>query len=119
MMLYADCMYASLLLGYIIVSNLRLICYAWNSSRLEAKQHMCYFITVALSLCFSLPLIINDVVFFSSHTGSYTDWRIGYYSDWFAKTMPPFIYILFKPAEDCFACFNRLAPQPYSICQYA
>ena len=109
-MLLCDCIYAATLFVYIIYMGLKLICSAWTSSRYEAKHHMKYFVVVSLGLALSLPLVINDLLLFHENTTRYANWRIGYYTDWFAKTLPCIVYILMKPAEDCFNCFNRLAP---------
>ena len=49
----------------------------------------------------------------------YLHWRGGYYFDWFAQLWPALFYLLLKKNEDCFGCFNRMAPQPYSVVQFS
>ena len=80
---------------------------------------MCYFVVVSISLWLSLPLVFTDLLMFMHNTALYGDIRFGYYSDCFAKTLPCFVYLFMRPAEDCFTCFNRLAPQTYSALQYS
>lgn len=109
-MLLLDAIYGSLLLVYIIVMGLMLICSAWSFSRYEAKHHMNYFIAVSLGLGLCFPFVIYDLLIFKEDPTGYSNWRFGYYTDWFAKTLPCVVYLLMKPAEDCFNCFNRLAP---------
>ena len=117
-MLICDCIYASLLFFYEIFCVIKLICFSWKYSRHEARTHMSYFVLNSLGLLLALPIVINDLVFFTFHTKDYDQWRLGYYLDWFAKTAPSLVYLLTKKTEDCFLCFNRLAPQTYSVIQY-
>lgn len=118
-MLVCDCIYATTLFLYEIFCMAKLIYFSWTYSRHESRQHMPYFVFNSLGLFLALPIVINDLLFFALHTASYGDWRIGYYLDWFAKTLPSAVYILTKKNEDCFSCFNRLAPQTYSVIQYS
>lgn len=76
---------------------------------------MKYFVITSLGLLLALPLVINDLIYFMYNTNTYADWRYGYYFDWLAKTLPSMVYLIGKRTEDCFNCFNRLAPQTYSI----
>ena len=109
-MLILDCIYSSMLFVYILIVGLILICLAWTTSRYEAKHHMTYFVVVSLGLALSLPLVIIDLELFRENPDNYANSRIGYYTDGIAKTLPCALYLLMKPAEDCFNCFNRLAP---------
>ena len=118
LMLICDCIYASFLFLYMIAFNLRLICYSWRFSRHEAKQHMFYFVTNSIGLLLSLPLVIDGLLVFINHYEEYTLIRWVYYEDFVAKSMPSLVYLLTKKNEDCFNCFNRLAPQTYSVLQY-
>ena len=119
LMLYCDCTYASLLYIYEIMCMVRLIYFSWKKSRLEAKAHMKYFVLNSLGMLLALPLIINGLVVFIREYDMYTWKRWVYYQDYFAKMLPSLIYICTKKNEDCFNCFNRLAPQTYSIFQYS
>ena len=114
-----DTVYSACLFMYCIFCVSRLIIFAWNYGRLEARKHLTYFITVSLSLGLSLPLIIADLLVFMNKTNMYGDIRLTYYSDNIAKALPCAFYLLMKPAEDCFSCFNRLAPQSYSVIQFS
>ena len=118
LMLYCDCTYASLLFFYEIWTMVRLICFSWKKSRLEARAHMLYFVLNSLGMLLALPLIINGMLVFISKYDEYTTLRWVYYQDNLAKILPSLIYIATKKNEDCFTCFNRLAPQTYSILQY-
>lgn len=42
-----------------------------------------------------------------------------YYLDVVTKVLPSMLYLATKTNEDCFNCFNRLAPTRYSILQYS
>ena len=119
LMLYCDCTYACLLYNYEIYTIVRLIIYSWKKSRLEAKAHMSYFVLNSLGMLLALPLIINGLVSFIRNYDEYEWKRWVYYQDYFAKMLPSLIYICTKKNEDCFKCFNRLAPQTYSIIQYS
>ena len=114
-----DCIYSGALMLYVIFCFIRLIVFAWKYSRLEAREHMWYFMVVSASLGFSLPLVINNLLMFMHKAALYGDIRFVYYSDCIAKTLPCAVYLLMKPSEDCFTCFNRLAPQTYSVLQYS
>mgnify|MGYP001626840315 CR=1 FL=1 len=118
-MLYCDCVYASLLFIYMLYCCVRLIYLSYKYSRLESLNHMFYFVVGSLGLLFALPIVINDLLYFLTHTDTYTSWRLGYYLDWLAKTLPSVVYLICKRNEDCFNCFNRLAPQSFSIIQYS
>ena len=110
LMLYCDCTYASLLFIYEIYTMVRLICYSWQKSRLEAKAHMWYFVLNSLGLLLALPLVINGLLVFLFEYDEFTTLRWVYYQDNFAKVLPSLVYIATKKNEDCFNCFNRLAP---------
>ena len=110
LMLICDCTYASLLFIYLIWCMTVLICFSWKNSRLESREHMWYFITNTLGMLLALPLIINGLVTFLLKYDEYTTLRWVYYQDNLAKILPSLIYIATKKNEDCFKCFNRLAP---------
>lgn len=114
-MLICDTVYACLLFIYMLYCNIKLIYMSHKYSRLESNNHMRYFVITSLGLLLALPLVINDLIYFMYNTNTYADWRYGYYFDWLAKTMPSMVYLVSKRTEDCFNCFNRLAPQTYSI----
>ena len=118
LMLISDCVYAVLLYLYMIWTIARLICYSWRFSRLEARSHMFYFVVNSIGLLLSFPLVIDGLYVFINHYDEYTLIRWVYYEDFVAKSMPSLIYLLTKKNEDCFNCFNRLAPQVYSDLQY-
>ena len=109
-MLYCDCTYATLLFLYEIWTMVRLICYSWQKSRLEAKAHMWYFVLNSLGMFLALPLVINGLLTNVTKYDEYTTLRWVYYQSNFAKVLPSLIYIATKKNEDCFNCFNRLAP---------
>jgi len=118
-MLYADTTYAVLQYIYVLYAILKLIYFAWNYSRLEARSHMVYFVANSLGLLTALPLIIFNLQTFIHHTSDYPMLRMPYYEDFLAKVLPSLLYIATKTNEDCFNCFNRLAPQKYSVLQYS
>ena len=76
---------------------------------------MWYFVLNSLGLFFALPLVINGLLLFYFQYDEYNDLRWAYYQDFVAKVTPSLVYLLTKRNEDCFNCFNRLAPMPYSI----
>ena len=108
LMLICDCIYASLLFLYEMLVMIRLICYSWKKSRLEARKHMWYFVLNSLGMLLALPLIINGMLVFLFDYDNYTTLRWVYYQDNFAKVLPSLVYIATKKNEDCFNCFNRL-----------
>ena len=71
---------------------------------------MFYFVTNSIGLLLSLPLVIDGLLVFINHYEEYTLIRWVYYEDFVAKSMPSLVYLLTKKNEDCFNCFNRLAP---------
>ena len=117
-MLYCDTIYVSLLFMYVIWTMIRLICFSWKKSRLEARAHMPYFVLNSLGMLLALPLIFNGTIIFLTHYDTYTSLRWIAYENYLAKILPSLVYICTKKNEDCFTCFNRLAPQTYSILQY-
>ena len=110
LMLYCDCAYATLLFIYEMWAMFRLIYFSWKRSRFEARIHMAYLVLNSLGMFLALPLIINGLLAFLLHYEVYTELRWVYYQDNLAKVLPSLIYILTKKNEDCFSCFNRLAP---------
>ena len=96
LMLYCDCTYASMLFLYEIWTMVRLICFSWKKSRLEARAHMFYFVLNSLGMLFALPLIINGLLVFLSDYEEYTTLRWVYYQENFAKILPSLIYIATK-----------------------
>ena len=114
-----DTIYASLLFVYVGFAIIKLIYLSWKYSRLEARAHMFYFVTNSLGLLTALPLVVNNLLVFSRNPTTYVDMRFSYYEDFVAKCLPSFLYIATKKNEDCFNCFNRLAPQKFSIFQFS
>jgi len=119
LMLFADTTYACLLFIYVIFAILKLIYFSWKYSRLEARSHMVYFVASSLGLLTALPLIIDSLTVFINNTSNYEELRLPYYEDFVAKVLPSVLYLATKKNEDCFNCFNRLAPQRYSVIQYS
>ena len=109
-MLICDCTYACMLFFYEVFVVIRLIYFSWKYSRHEARQHMTYFVLNSIGLLTALPLVIDGLFVFIYSYDEYSDLRWIYYEDFVAKTVPSLIYILTKKNEDCFNCFNRLAP---------
>ncbi len=109
-MLYCDTAYASVLFLYMLYCSLKLMIYSSKYCHFESRNHMCYFVLTTIGLLLALPLVINDLLYFVANTDEYSTWRWGYFQDWMAKTLPSVVYIIGKRNEDCFNCFNRLAP---------
>ena len=80
---------------------------------------MAYFVLNSLGLLTALPLVIDGLIVFMNSYENYLELRYIYYEDFVAKILPSLIYIVTKKNEDCFNCFNRLAPQTFSIVQYS
>ena len=95
--------------------SFRLIFFSWKYSRLEAQDHMSFFIVNSLGLISGQLLVMNNLATFYDDPNFYLDWRLAYYFDWIASYWPALIYLLTRKNEDCFGCFNRLAPQIYSL----
>ena len=118
-LLMIDITYHTNLLIYMIYSCSTLGYFSWKYSRLEAKQHMSFIVINSLGMVSGQTLIVGNLIIFFLHPDFYLGWRLGYYFDWLAQLWPALIYLLTKKNEDCFACFNRLAPQVYSIYQFS
>ena len=71
---------------------------------------MAYFVLNSLGLLTALPLVIDGLIVFMNSYENYLELRYIYYEDFVAKILPSLIYIVTKKNEDCFNCFNRLAP---------
>jgi len=63
----------------------------------------------ALALLTALPLIINNLKAFIKNTEKQQD-QMRYFEEFIAKVLPAVLYLATKTNEDCFNCFNRLAP---------
>lgn len=83
---------------------------SFKYSLLEAKRHCRYFLTNALGLILAQLFILNNLSVFYLDAPFYTNWRLGYYYDWLVQTSCALIYLLTTVNEDCYTCFNRLAP---------
>ena len=118
-MLLCDCSIYIILFFYMMWCMGSLIYFSWKKSRYEARKHMFYFITNSLGMLLALPLVINGFITFILEYDEIFQLRWTYYQDNFAKILPSLIYIATKKNEDCINCFNRLAPQTYSIMQYS
>ena len=118
-MLYCDSTYAILLFIYVGHVMIKLIYNSWKYSRLESKAHMVYFVASSLGLLTALPFILNNEIVFRHNTPDYGDMRLPDYEDFVAKVLPSLVYFVTKKNEDCFNCFNRLAPHRFSIFQYS
>ena len=64
LMLYCDCIYASLLIIWFIYAMTLLIYFSWKYSRLESRQHMFYWVTNCIGLLLAFPLVFNGLVAF-------------------------------------------------------
>ena len=80
---------------------------------------MLYFVTNSIGLMTSWPLILVNLQIFRTCTAEWTSMRLPYYLDIATKVLPSLVYLASKTNEDCFNCFNRLAPHRYSILQYS
>ena len=118
-MLYCDSTYAALLFIYVGFAIIKLIWSSWKHSRFEAKAHMVYFVASSLGLLTALPLIVDNLIVFSQNTADYSEMRLPSYEDFVAKVLPSLVYFVTKKNEDCFNCFNRLAPNRFSIFQFS
>ena len=119
LLLYVDCIESTLLLLYTILAMGQLIFYSWRYSRLEARAHMRYFIGNSVGLLLSWPLVINGLFTFLKYEDEVSYVRWVHYQNLLGKLIPCLAYIATKSTEDCFNCFNRLAPQNYSIVTYS
>ena len=72
LMLSCDVTYSCLLYIYLIFVMSSLILYSWRKSRLEAKNHMWYFVLNSIGLLICLPLIIDSLIIFIKHYDVYT-----------------------------------------------
>lgn len=118
-MLYMDVLVQFLLTIYAGFAIFKLIYMSWQYSRLESKEHMVYFVANSLGLLTALPLVMLNLYFFSQNEENYGENRFAYYNEIIARVLPLVFYIATKRNEDCFNCFNRLAPQAYSIFQFS
>ena len=115
LLLIFDITYQSALLMYIIFCSFRLIYFSWKYSRLEAQNHLNFFLVNTLGLLSGQLLVLNNFAAFYDVPNFYKDWRFAYYFDWVASYWPAMIYLLTKKSTDWFGSFNRLAPQTYSL----
>ena len=77
---------------------------------MEARLHMVYFVLNSFGMLLAVPLIINGLLLVFSNLTLNESIRWTYYQKNIGKIMPSLFYIATKKNEDCFKCFNRLAP---------
>ena len=118
-LLLIDVLYQANLLIYIVFCSLRLVWLSWRYSRHEARKHMSFFLINSIGLITGQLLYMIIIVVSYIDPNFYLSWRMGYYYDWLSQLWPALIYMLTKRNEDCFGCFNRLAPQTYSVIQFS
>ena len=92
---------------------------SFKYSVLEARLHVWYFVNNSLGIIVAQLFILNNLSVFHQDASFYMDWRLGYYYGWMAQATSALVYLLTKNNEDCFTCFNRLAPQTYSILSFS
>ena len=64
LMLYCDCIFASLLIIWCAYAMTLLISKSWKYSRLESRQHMFYWVCNCIGLLLAFPLVFNGLVAF-------------------------------------------------------
>ena len=72
--------------------------------------------SVGIVVC--LPLVLLEIGSWYFNFDNYLDKRYMEYIGFVAHTLPSLLSVLLKPNEDCLNCFNRIAPQRYSIYQF-
>ena len=86
--------------------------------RFEYNKHRCFFVIFSLGMLFCLPLVLVEMIQWMISFSTLLEARFVVYLGYAAHSTPSILCAVAKPNEDCFNCFNRLAPQRYSIYQY-
>ena len=123
-LLICDIICVTVCLIYLLYVIVLLWKHSYASYRFEFYKHRVFFIIFSICMLTCMPSILLESIYWSVDTSkwtisSYTSGRILLYVDYLLHTVPTLIFALFKPNEDCFNCFNRLAPQRYSRYQYS
>ena len=113
-----DCVIAPILFIYALTILVKLLNRAKQHSHFEFHEHKVHLIVYALSLIISIPLIMLGIYFWMTDFEYFIVERWEYYVYFCSHILPTVVYILSRPDEDCFNCFNRQAPQTYSCFQY-
>jgi len=94
----------------------------WRSTyskfRFEFHQHKRFFIVFYLGMFICLPFVLLEMIIWMTDFNSYLEARFVVYFGYAAHSIPSLLCAVAKPNEDCFNCFNRVAPQRYSTYQY-
>lgn len=72
----------------------------------------------SLGMIICLPLVLLEMVYWMIGFITYLEARFVVYFGYAAHSTPSLLCAIAKPNEDCFNCFNRVAPQRYSTFQY-
>ena len=105
-----DITYYSCFMLYILFCSFSLIFYSWKYSRLEARSHMLFFVVNGTSMFCAMGALLYVKLIFLLEPAFYLEWRVGYYYEYQSQVLQALVYLLTKKNEDCFTCFNRLAP---------
>ena len=93
--------------------------YSRKYSQLEFKKHRVYLAITGTGLLLGWPICVMGDHKWMQDFCLYSRNRQDYYLYFFSRTFPCVVLLLAKPIEDCFNCFNRLTPKPYSFFQYS
>ena len=88
-------------------------------SRFEYNKHKVYTTLMSFGLLMCYPLQMIGIYYWIVNFDGYIDTRWSYYTYFVSRALPSIVCILTRPDEDCFACYNRCAPQKYSTFQFS
>ena len=120
-LIYIDSIIIIVSFGYLFFVLFMLLTRIHAKFRFEFKRHIIYLATVTFAMLLCVPfdiLYMKEWMDLSNEIESERS-RLAYYGSNIAKLVPTLLILFVKPNEDCFNCFNRLAPERYSYFQYS
>lgn len=110
LVLYFDLFFILLIFIYIFFVMGFLIQQTYVAFRYEFKRHQMYLYVLTFFLFLCLPLFVGEMAFWIKDEDKVIQSRYIYFGSYIAHTIPSVLIILARPNEDCFTCFNRVAP---------
>ena len=114
MLLLCDVINAGLLWLYVVFVVVKLFSFMRKYSRFEYNKHKLLLTCNFLGLLISLPLCMMGKYFWIVDFCKYVHFRGFFYMQFISCVLPATTYIFTRADHDCFNCFNRIAPRPYS-----
>ena len=117
-LLVCDCVAVVLCFTYFFHVIFILWRQTYKNFRFEYHKHRCFFVIFSIGMIICLPFVLLEMIYWMLGFDSYLEARFVVYFGYAAHSVPSLLCAIAKPNEDCFNCFNRVAPQRYSTFQY-